>query len=237
MVMGQDMAHRQKVYATYSSVSGLNQPLQSKYQSLARNLTPHLKQATGKLLDIGSGQGEMLELCRDLDLDAEGIDVSVELVQSCISRGLNVTLIRDLPFFLKACSRQYALVSMIDVLEHLTKTEAFEVVDLIHSYALQTNGKLIVQVPNMQSPFAALNLYHDLTHEWSYTEASLTQLLKSVGFKKVQAYPQEYPMSGLYIVRHVLRTVLYSLFRAMLAIDQPNRGKILTPNLIAVAEV
>jgi O-antigen chain-terminating methyltransferase len=230
-----EVDYREGIYDTYASVSSLSHPLQSKYQSMLHNIAPHLG-AEGSILDIGSGQGEFLEMCRDLGYSAEGIDASAELAEACQQRGLSVTLISDLPAFLKACSRQYAFVSMIDVLEHFTRIEAFEILHLIHSRVLHPDGRLIVQAPNMQSPFASLNLYHDLTHEWGYTESSLAQLLRSTGFRQVHLFPHNYPTRGLYMFRHVLRSVFYLLLWIGLVIDQPNRGRILTPNLIAVAE-
>lgn len=229
------MNYRRQIYGTYASVSGLHSPIQSKYRSLDHNLAPLLGGRSGKVLDIGSGQGEFLELCDHLGLEAEGVEINAELVDASRSRGLKVVLIDDLATFLKSCSRSYDVVSMIDVLEHFTKAEAFEIVSLVCRHALHSGGILVLQVPNMQSPFATLNLYHDLTHEWGYTEFSLNQLLRAAGFKKVLTYPQNYPMSGLYIVRRVLRRILYILFRAILLVDQPNRGRVLTPNLIAVA--
>ena len=232
------MRHYRRVYDTYSSISGLDSPRPSKYKSLWQNLGLHLQTVPPKekVLDIGSGQGELLDLCRNLGVEAEGVDISNELVQACNRRGLEVTLIDNLQAFLRSRSNEYWLVSMIDVLEHFTKAEAYEIVGLIRQHALRPGGMLILQVPNMQSPFAALNLFHDLTHEWGYTEFSLRQLLLTLSFEKVDFYPQNYPLYGLNIIRHFLRVGLYALFRVLLLVDQPNRGRVLTPNLIAIAE-
>lgn len=229
------MNYRKQVYDTYSSVSGLNRPLKSKSDSLRRNLGPLLKGVTGPLLDIGSGQGELLDLCRELNIKGEGIDVSAELASNCTERGLVVHTISDLPEHLAGCTNQYGAVAMIDVLEHFTRPEAFSLVELIRKSVLAPGGRLVIQVPNMQSPFAALNLYHDVTHEWAYTEASLRQLLLAVGFSGVVCHPQHYPWTGFHLPRHVLRMGFYACLRALLLIDQPNRGRILTPNVIAVA--
>jgi len=196
--------YRTKVYDTYASVSGLNVYLPSKYQSLVKNLGPHLRAHTGKgkLLDIGPGQGELLTLCRDLGIEAEGIDISRELVESCRARGLKVELTEDLFGFLKNCHNDRAVVTLIDVLEHFNRVEAFELLGIIRLHVLQLGGCVIIQVPNMQSPFAALNFFHNLTHEWAYTDHSITQLLKSAGFKEVKVLPSDYPMMGMYVVRY-----------------------------------
>lgn len=233
------MRYKSRIFDTYASVSGLSMPLDSKYQALAHNLGPFLRSTLPgtTLLDIGSGQGELLALCRTLGVQATGVDISGELVKNCQQRGLPVSLISDLREFLATSTTNWSVITMIDVLEHFTRDEAFELVELIAKRITPQGGKFIVQVPNMQSPFAALNLYHDLTHEWGYTEASMRQLLGACGFRNIRLYPQNYPLKGAYLIRHLLRMLLYSFWKAVLLIDQPSRGSILTPNLIAVAEI
>jgi 2-polyprenyl-3-methyl-5-hydroxy-6-metoxy-1,4-benzoquinol methylase len=230
-------AYRQSIYGTYSSVSGLNRPLDSKYRAHRFNLGRLLKgtPAGERVLDVGSGQGEALMAYGDLGFDAEGIDISAELVDSCTSRGLKVTLIANLLDHLESLSNEYGVVSLIDVLEHFSKTEAVELLGTIKRRVLRRGGKLIIQVPNMQSPWAAYNMYCDFTHEVGYTERSIVQLLNAMGFSSVSVGPQDYPPQGLHRVRNLLRQTFYVGLRAVLLVDQPNRGRILTPNLIAAA--
>jgi len=232
------MNYRRAVYESYATVSGLAQPLQSKYQALERNVAPLLasQRNRGTLLDIGSGQGELLKLCQTMGIEAEGVDLAREVVDSCIKRGLKVTLIEDLNRFLADVDRKWDVVCMIDVIEHFSKSEAFELLQLVRQ-VLKPGGRVILQTPNMQNPFASLNLYHDLTHEWAYTEASIEQLLRACGYRNVQTRPAEYPGRGAYLLRSLLRDLLYLFVRLMLVVDQPNRRRVLTPNLIAIAEV
>ncbi len=236
--MHDEHSYRRAVYERYGSVSGLSEPLASKYESLKSNLSPWLAPLRnhGRLLDVGCGQGELLRLCREQGVQAEGIDGAPEVVASCRERGLDVTQVDDLNRFFRESEKNWDAITLIDVIEHFTKSEAFEILQLARR-RLSTTGKVIVQTPNMQSPFAALNLYHDLTHEWGYTEASLTQLLRSAGYAKVEIRPARYPPTGSYRLRGLVRGLLYLLIRAALLVDQPNRGRILTPNLIAAAEI
>jgi 2-polyprenyl-3-methyl-5-hydroxy-6-metoxy-1,4-benzoquinol methylase len=230
--------YRAAVYASYASASGLSTQLRSKYLSLAKNVGPYLPNPTtgGRVLDIGSGQGDLLALCRDRGIDAEGIDRSPELADACNRAGLKVTLVRDVAEFLSETSEYWTTVSLIDVLEHFSKEEAYRVLTLVRTKALRSGGRLVLQVPNMQSPFATLNLYHDVTHEWGYTEASIRQILVAAGFRDVRVRAAEYPWAGMYAIRRLLRSVFYLAVRAILLVDQPNRGSILTPSLIVVAD-
>jgi cyclopropane fatty-acyl-phospholipid synthase-like methyltransferase len=226
------------IYEKYASISGLAHPLSSKYESLKHNFTRllHPLRQGGRVLEIGPGQGELLTLCRELGVDAEGIDVSPELVASCTSRGLRVRCIDELESFLMTADPVWDAVAMVDVLEHFSKSDAYRLLSQIRSNVLRPGGRILLQVPNMQSLFGPLNLYHDFTHEWAYTEKSIEQLLRAVGYRNVETWPANFPDRGLYLVRGMLRRILYAFIRAILIVDQPNRGHILTPNFIAVAQ-
>jgi hypothetical protein len=154
------------------------------------------------------------------------------MVAACQSRGLAVDRVTDTVAFLRTCDAWETLV-LVDVLEHLTRNEALEVARI----ARQRGKRIVIQVPNMASPFATLNFYHDLTHEWAYTEASIAQLLHLAGFLNVKVFAVQHPLVGLQRVRALARQVFYVLLWPILVIDQPNRSRVLTPNLLAVADI
>lgn len=182
-------------------------------------------------MEIGCGQGELLKICVNAGLKVRGWDVSAQMVEACRQQGLPAELVDDALVALETCDPWDTLV-LVDVLEHFTRDEALSLVRI----ARARGQRLVIQVPNMASPFAPLNLYHDLTHEWAYTEASIGQLLKLGGFEKYKVLPAEYPRRGIYRVRSTLRHMYYWLVMLVLVVDQPNRSKVLTPNLIAVAD-
>lgn len=225
------MAPSQKyrgLYDRYGSIGGLSTPLRNKYLSLRENVLPHLR---GPVLEVGCGQGELLGLCGEVGIDARGCDISPEMVAACRSRGLPVDQVEDTLAYLKAAEPWDTLV-LVDVLEHMTRDEALDVARIARS----RGKRMVVQVPNMASPFASLNLYHDLTHEWAYTEASINQLLRLAGFGHIRVLPVDHPPVGLQHVRKLLRRGFYAGLWWLLMIDQPNRSRILTPNLLAIAE-
>ena len=190
--------NRSRILDRYASVSALDRPLESKRLTLAHNLAPHLRtlERGAPVLDIGSGQGETLMVCRDHGLAAEGVDVSSELAEACRSRGLKVTLIESLVDYLRGCTNQWALVTMIDVLEHFKKEEAVEILQLVRAHALRPGGRVVIQVPNMQSLFAANNRYRDFTHEVGYTETSILQLLDVAELSNARGFRRTTPVKA-----------------------------------------
>jgi len=135
-----------------------------------------------KLLDIGIGRGEMLTCMKNWGYcDYFGIDISPSTVKFCKSMGLNCSLVADSNAFLLEHPGQYDVITLIDVLEHISKCEVVSFVKALNS-ALKFGGILIIQVPNSQAPDAQLHRYNDITHEVGYIEHSLSQVLITAKF-------------------------------------------------------
>lgn len=60
------------------------------------------------------------------------------------------------------------VVTMFDVLEHLTRQQAFDLVPVIYR-KLQPGGLFIAHLPNGLSPFMGHVFWGDITHEWCLT--------------------------------------------------------------------
>jgi SAM-dependent methyltransferase len=232
-----DVDLRQAVLDRYIRDGGLGTFSDVKQATHAHNLLPLVNDVSREtpVLEIGPGLGELLECLRAAHFTAiEACDMSSEVIEACDQRGFTVHQITSIPEFLDGQAGRYGAVFMIDILEHLTKTEAFEALRAVRQ-ALRPGGHVIIQVPNMQSPFASTNLYWDITHEVGYTEFSLHQLCASAGFSNTCFSAYDYPPVGIYRLKRVLRSAFYVLVKSALLIDQWNRGRILTPNLIARA--
>lgn len=229
---------RQAVLDRYVRDGGLGTFSQLKLATHAHNLLPLVNNVPRDVpvLEIGPGLGELLVCLRQAGFRRiEACDGSPEIVEACAQRGLAVDLITSsIPDYLRAHDQYYGAIFMIDVLEHLTRSEGFETLQAVIR-SLRPGGHLIIQVPNMQSPFAASNLYWDITHELGFTEPSLRQYCAAAGFDQVEIMPYDYPPQGLYRIRRLLRSAFYLAYRAALVVDQWNRGTVFTPNLIARA--
>ncbi|MCL4872093.1 MAG: class I SAM-dependent methyltransferase [Anaerolineae bacterium] len=138
---------------------------------------------TAAILEIGSGKGGFLLCCQQLGYhDVTGTDISPEQVTFCHEQGFTNVVCADGLSYLQSCERQYALIAMIDVLEHLTKNEAVATLKAIYEHLLP-GGRVILRVPNMSNPLNLRTRYVDFTHEIGLSRESLQQLLRLIGFE------------------------------------------------------
>lgn len=49
---------------------------------------------------------------------------------------------------------------------------------------LKPGGKIIMRLPNGDSPFVGMNLFNDITHVWTYTPNCLESLGRMIGFSR-----------------------------------------------------
>lgn len=138
-----------------------------------------------RILDLGCGSGTLLEWLRD-DCGytrAIGVDVSTGQVEFARSLGLTVEH-SDHPAAWLAAQGPFEVVFLIDVLEHLSATDAAEMLGTVVG-ALCPGGRMVLRVPNANSSFASRFRYIDAAHERSYTEISLRSHLLAAGFADI----------------------------------------------------
>ena len=112
----------------------------------ARRFLAGLIPNVGSLLDIGCGGGGFLTAARSSGWSVEGTELSPEAAERAASvHGLAVSVGQLLPLH---ASRQYDLVSMWHVLEHL-----IEPLEVLHSIRelLVSRGVLLIELPNWKS--------------------------------------------------------------------------------------
>ncbi|MBJ6727030.1 class I SAM-dependent methyltransferase [Geomesophilobacter sediminis] len=155
---------------------------ENNYRTLfPSNLNDHV-------LDIGVGRGEMLTCMKTWGYkNYQGIDISPSTIEFCLSLGLECEVVQDSATWLAECDKKFALITVLDVLEHFPKDKVISFLSSLRN-ALSDGGKVIVQVPNMQAPDAQLHRYNDITHEVGYVEHSLHQVLVTAGFKNIKMH-------------------------------------------------
>ncbi|MFZ0315045.1 MAG: class I SAM-dependent methyltransferase [Candidatus Korobacteraceae bacterium] len=143
------------------------------------------------ILEIGPGFGTLIEhlhqQCCYRNVNA--VDVSPEVVAACnrILPGSTV-LAEDTAAFLRQRPAAFDLVLMFHVLEHVPRDSVMPLLEALRA-SLKSNGKLIVEVPNIAHPvMGAYNRYHDFTHTIGFTDQSLGFVLRNAGFREVTVY-------------------------------------------------
>ena len=135
-----------------------------------------------RLLELGCGQGDFLELCGRQGIRAEGVDLDAEAVKGCRARGLNVRE-QDATRALKTLKGRTDAVFCSNVLEHLDPADLEALLDAAAA-ALQRGGKFAASTANPKSlGVLAGPFWEDATHRRLYPPALLRQLLEARGFE------------------------------------------------------
>ncbi len=188
------------------------------------------------LLDVGIGRGEMLSLWQKLGYTSGyGVDISPSTVEFCQKLGLTCELIEDTVKFLQSKVSAYSLITLIDVLEHIPKENLPGFLTALHD-ALDEDGKLIIQVPNMQAPESYLHRYNDLTHEVGFCEHSLQQILQATKFEIIEfkGFEEYFGNTPQRILRRVVRRAYLLGVRLLRNINGNLNPRILHPILIVI---
>ncbi|MEZ5031452.1 MAG: class I SAM-dependent methyltransferase [Saprospiraceae bacterium] len=187
-----------------------------------------------RILDIGCGDGNFVYYLQQKGYaDVKGIDLSEE--QIALGQGLGITGLElaSLAAYLPGREAQYDCIIAKDVIEHLTRQQAFDALRLI-SVALKPGGSFIMQVPNGQGLFYTSIFYGDYTHEMAYTVQSVRQLFLNTGFSKVECFPvNPFPGSWKGKVRAALWKVKVAHTRFWKMVETGNPSGLFTSNLIA----
>lgn len=126
---------------------------------------------TGKVLDIGCGNGAFVAACRELGLDAYGIDLGHISESPYILSG---TLLE-----MDYAPNSFSLVTLHDVLEHLVNPVNY--LKKIFNIIETNTGKLIIDYPRYYHP-AGRHHWRPTEHLWYHTTGELITLLERLGF-------------------------------------------------------
>lgn len=138
--------------------------------------------SSGRLLEIGSGTGELLHVATQEGYDAVGLDYSETLVRYVREKYGVQANVGDVNT--ASVSNTFDIVVMSHVLEHTTDPQC-----TLHSIRQRLNpeGLLYVAVPNLdcwESRFHGWGAYEPY-HLWYFAPANLRRLLESTGYRVV----------------------------------------------------
>lgn len=123
------------------------------------------------LLDLGSGKGTFIKICRKNGLKALGLDTAKD----------NINFEKDkLPFE----DNSFNFISMIAVIEHLKNKEI--IMNEIKRVS-KKDASLIITTPNFK--YCYKTFYNDPTHVSPFTEISLKKFLINYGMREVNIGP------------------------------------------------
>jgi O-antigen chain-terminating methyltransferase len=135
-----------------------------------------------RLVDLGCGRGEWLELTGSNGMRAEGVDLDDGMLQDCVGRGLVARKMDAIAFLRSLRDGSQAVVSGFHIAEHLP----FEVLQTLIAEAhrvLQPGGLLILETPNAENLDVGTLAFHmDPTHNKPLPPGLLSFLPRYYGF-------------------------------------------------------
>ena len=132
-------------------------------------------------------------------------------------------------FSKKGIKEQYDVIAAFDVIEHFEKGEIVKIMLYIYE-ALKENGIFIMSVPYGGSLRGLYIRYSGFTHETAFTELSINELLRVIGFREVYTLPEEELIEVKHIKR-IMKKLINSLVGRILEIDP---AYVNSSNIIAV---
>ncbi len=140
----------------------------------------------GRILDLGCGRGEFLELLRERGFRGQGVDVNAQMVGSCLDKGLDARradLLTDL-----AARPDASLDGLFSaqVIEHLSPAAVERLVELAFA-KLAPGGVAVLETIDPTSVFSLVQVFFlDMSHRVPVHPRALEFLLEAAGFEGVE---------------------------------------------------
>lgn len=137
-----------------------------------------------KVIDLGCGRGEWLELTREYGFQSHGIDMDAGMLENVKSLGLSAELGDAVEYLKTLPDESISIVSGFHIVEHLP----FDVLQFLIQEALRVlkpGGLIILETPNPENiKVATADFYLDPTHIRPIPPQLLTFLTEYYGFKR-----------------------------------------------------
>lgn len=139
------------------------------------------------VIDLGCGRGEWLDLLRDIDIKAIGVDINDWQVADAIRRGHDIRLQDACTALGQLETGSCAAITSFHLIEHLPFEAVFEILRQSRR-VLAPGGLLLLETPNVRNIIVGATSFHnDPTHLRPYTSPALEAMLDSLGFTKFEA--------------------------------------------------
>ena len=168
--------------------TGFENRFRGSEDDIKRQQAPHLIhfRPGGKVLDLGCGRGEFLELLKKNGLEGFGVDGNAQMVDICLEKGLNCAKGDLLEVLSGWPDGSLDGIFSSQVIEHLPPAYLKKMIELSRA-KLAPGGIILLETINPTSVFALVQIYFlDLTHQRPVHPQALKFLLESSGFDDVE---------------------------------------------------
>jgi len=178
-----------------------------------------------RILDIGCGIGQFLyALTINGYHNFIGIDISCQMINFIknlrkpeLNRVFEILSKKVLKIdafeFLERNEEKFHLIVANDIIEHIEKRRILDFFKLVRDN-LKENGIFIAKTVNMTNLVSNMLLYDDFTHEYGFTNLSLTQVYLLAGFKniRIKQFVAKKPRLIIKILRKITLKFISELF-------------------------
>ncbi len=140
------------------------------------------------VLDIGCGRGEFLDLMREMQIPARGIDLGEESVAQCADKGLAAEVADLFTYLGPQRSGEFDGIFASQIVEHLDPARLPEMIRLCAA-SLRRGGILAVETPNPAClAIFATYFYLDPTHTRPVPHALLEFYMEEAGLGSIEVH-------------------------------------------------
>lgn len=142
-----------------------------------------------RVVDLGCGRGELLELLREAGVECYGVEVDARFVAQARAKGLEIVQ-QEAVEHLESIERgDVDTIVSSHVIEHLPPTSFFRLIEL-GAEKLPDDGLMVFETPNPTSVLAgSVNFHRDPTHVHPIHPDTLAFLCRQAGFASIDVRP------------------------------------------------
>jgi 2-polyprenyl-3-methyl-5-hydroxy-6-metoxy-1,4-benzoquinol methylase len=151
-------------------------------------MAPYVEAFVGctRVVDLGCGRGEFLEILRDAGIGARGIDANRRMIEVCAAKGLAVEQADLFEHLETTAPASFDGVYCAQVVEHFTCEQLHDFLRLVHR-VLEPGGRVLIETQNVASVYSFLhNFCADWDHKTPILPKSLRHTVTEFGFEVLQ---------------------------------------------------
>ncbi len=152
-----------------------------------RDYIDKFRDLPGKVVDLGCGRGEFLEVLAEAGISGYGVERDPDMIERCREKGVEVVDTNALDHLSTVPEGSLGGIFSAHMIEHLEIPDVPRLFELA-ARALAPGGRLVIETPNPRSLYIfAWAFYIDLGHLRPLHPLLLEYLAKNAGFMDVRA--------------------------------------------------
>ena len=141
-----------------------------------------------RVLDLGCGRGEFLELLKELDVTGSGVDLNPDAISACRAKNIEARQADIFDFLSGQPDQSFDGIFCAHVVEHLASESLPSLVDLA-ARKLTPGGLFALETPNPAClAIFAGDFYLDPTHQKPVPSLQLDFYLQEAGFVEIETH-------------------------------------------------